>query len=1327
MKINLHSTNVFKNNAPSFGGYLHKKSDCGSYEYVFNYPYDSNRYNAFLEIFNVTEDRNNNYVITEKRKNRAQNTDSLPLNSKGTNVNLYFDYGISNTSKFAYRYKLVDKKTRKEKYMVEAGNIIGDDKNKANLVVQSSARINKGGSMLLVIPDSYNVGWVYDKNGSPTYNPSAYNHGKNSTRTFANKMGGTLAGLESKVDDIAKLGYTRIVSTPIFTDDSLSSHSYWNKNIFQMTSSLGNINNYASLQKKLFNNDINFVADGAFVNEGLEGIHFKNVLKWGEKSPYFEWFRAEGMKNGPLSLGVFAKNQQYINHKIVNAPFEYKQEKDGDIKITRNHKYNPNKETYIQIFDNRLVTEAEKTDTTHLIKTYSNLSGDNPIKINTHNDTIIPYSFEIELETYQKGIERLNEYNQTKTNNRKIHLGTPQAARFLTKTSAFQLEDKFESGFETWDANTDIGKLNFVMSNADVKALKNIPAKERDEKFNRLVRKNYEVQDYVISSGKYWTRKTSDILLEHTAQELKHISNDPDKAYEKIMDLVKEGKLPKSVKNEVSKSIIKNVFNDNYVLKRILKTPKYSDLLTSSIMNLPLESIEFGDDVVAALGYPFVSKRANKESELGASRFDLLDKQNPHLTNTENNIYNKANMMYTQHLLQVEKEIVSAVNRKLSGSNKITEGNDLTTFGNYVLPIIGQDIAKFAIIKALTPKENIYQMNNSTGEITYDYNKLKEISFKKLGINASSPESEANILLTKISNGIDKISEDDKEAIVESIYKRIKDTNANSFMLSEMILDRTQAGLNWRIDAAKDIADMDAIRNKNSAFGDTWKDVSDFWHNFTSAVHKENPNSYIAAEITDEWDLSQIASNKNGKYINGKEASRKLLQDTNITTSANYSYFFTDVQKIFSKSFEDGGDLDNGGRTYALFNKLVKSDNYLQSAQLESLLFSYTFTGNHDKPRALHCLALDMDLFHGDMTNPKYKNVIANVLNENNPDDIDNNIVSNKAIAMGKALKNGFELAIDKTFDNDKDKKIAQTAINKAIADLAKGSYKKENFSPDAFGVKSFDKTIDMVMQQAATKYNLDIRESEKKELVNNVFQTVLKPAMSKFEGLMSFLVALPGNPTMFAGDELGLTGYDEKCKNVYLQNRSILNWDILNPENRTFIKDFHDKCNEIMKLRSNPRLKPLNTGTPYVLALQYAENGDNNKRVTGILRQNPDGEMVISITNPNGVDLDENKAINDSEEIILDSISFHSEGDKNIQDKNGLKFGLEEGTTFYDLNSNEFIYKVCRNKKNNAYFIKRFKNENEYNEKSNSGYYTDKNKIIIKGTTMFLTTDPKN
>ena len=71
--------------------------------------------------------------------------------------------------------------------------------------------------------------------------------------------------------------YNRIISLPLFTDDDFSAHAYWNKNCMQMASSLGNINNYASLQRKMFAHGLNFVSDGAFCKRRSSKV---SILKY---------------------------------------------------------------------------------------------------------------------------------------------------------------------------------------------------------------------------------------------------------------------------------------------------------------------------------------------------------------------------------------------------------------------------------------------------------------------------------------------------------------------------------------------------------------------------------------------------------------------------------------------------------------------------------------------------------------------------------------------------------------------------------------------------------------------------------------------------------------------------------------------------------------------------------------------------------------------------------------------------------------------------------------------------------------------------------------
>lgn len=1317
MKISL---NINENKALNFKGFNHKKSENGTREFEFNFPHDSNKYDCYLEVFSVKKDKNDNYNIDKMLPNSEEGCNSIKIGNRGVKIDVGYAYDLEEDTPFAYRYKLVDKRDNsKSFYQVDAGSVIDYSKNgnfdKFNLVMQKGTQVAKGGSMTLAIPDSYAVGWVYDEKGKPTLNKDIEKN-KYATRTFSNKLGGTLAGIEANIDKLKEAGYTRIVSTPIFTDDSLSSHSYWNKNCMQMSNSIGNIDNYASLQKKLFKNGMNLVSDGAFVNEGLEGVHFKHMLKWGEKSPYYNWFRASGLQSGPLSMGIFAKNQENVSHKIVNSPYKYEQAEDGQIRSSKNPNYDSKKPTFVQIFDKRLVTEEEKNDSKNLIKSYKKLDTGSPYEINHHNDTVVPYSFEINPETYDNNVKNLNSYN--KNAQEKIKLDQPLAAKFLTQSEAYVLEDKFENGFETWDANTDIAKLNFVFSHADTKRLANLSSHDREYQTKIIKSKNFEAQDYVVNSGKYWTRKTNDILNEYVARSLKNVSSDSKKAMEQISTLTQKGELPEN--REISENIVRNVINGEYETKTSKITNNYKELTLKTIMDLPLDSIEFADDTVAVLGSSLVTNRATKANQIGMSRYDLFKSNNPHVTNENKGTYPKADSLFTNELFSFTNDVMQKVNKNLGG--KLFKGNEVTKLGKYVLPLVNQDIAKFAIVKAVAPKAEVKV--NEEGSVSYNYDKLKEdTTLASMDILADSPEDEANLLVKHIRNGVRRIDNSDKELITNAITKRLEGLNENSFALAEMIVDRNNAGLDWRIDAAKDIADMDALRNGNANFKDEWSSVVDFWKNFSKGVLDENRNAYMVAEVTDEFALHD----NSGKYSNAKDAVMKLHQEAGMTSIANYSYFFTDVANIFNKDITTGKTIDANTRERKIFDKMVGGDNYLNSAPLDSLLYSYTFVGNHDKPRMLHTLALDMELFHTNFNeNYNHKKIATAVLkdkmyHEVKDEDIrsiDFNKVSNKAIAMGDAIKGGFGKALGKVLPEGQRKNETFSALSKSIADLSSGKYMDKEFSADAFGTKQIDVTIKSVMKHAEAKHGLKLNKEEKTKLFNTTFETMLTPAMSKFKAMMNFLVALPGNPTMYAGDEVASTGYEEKAKNVYIQNRNAVRWDWLDDKNKAFVKDFYKDMNETMSLRQRPELKALNDGAPFTLDLHKDVN--TGKPVSAILRQSSDGSMAISLFNANNVNL-EKDAKYVPMHVKLDSVSLHTTNN----DKVGLKGGLKVGTTFRNAdNRDKSIYKVCEDKGN--YFIKRFNNEEDFNYVQKTGRYRDDNKIDMYDSTLILYSVPE-
>lgn len=1285
---------------PAFKGYEFTKSDTGYREFEVSFPFDSDKENCYLEIYKVDKDKYGNYFTTERITTKKNGEWYKKLNPGSNKIDLAKEYGISDNQPFAYHYVLEHKEGNKDKWTkIDAGDVIdeGRDENDLrkifNIVMPNRSDISRGGSMKLVIMDSQNVGVVYDENNNIKFNSELAKRGRKGVKTLNNKFGGTLAGVEQAVDKGEYDGYDKIISLPIFTDDDFSAHAYWNKNCFQMASSLGNINNYASLQRKLFAHGLNFVSDGAYVNEGLQGVHFQSISKWGKDSPFKYWFKAPGLKDGPLNYGVFVKNSEYISHKIVNSPYNYFDEGAGKTGWTQNPTYDKTKPTFIQFFDTRLVTEDEKKDSQKLIKAYSKINTDNPYELHDFNDSVYPYAFEVNPDEYHKNVKNLNEYNKINVGSEIATLASPMGTRLVSKFTNFNIDGTFEGGFETWDANPDIAKLNFAFSTTDSKGIKNLPKDEQDLEENRIKQGNCQVQDYSIESGKYWTQKTDDILRLYVAQTLKNIDKEnPSLVFNNIQDLANNKTLPVSVRAKVTQAEVENILFGMYKNKRILSNEDKKSQILEGLMNMPLDSIEFGDNIVTVLSSPLISKRAVTAEDIGVSRYNLFKEGNKNLLPQYKETYEKMDKIYTNEMSDFAVKILDIVDSKQPKDKKLFNGDKVTEFGKYVLPLLTSEIAKYSIIKALTSDNIKTTINPENGEIAYDYKALKNTYLQGLGItNPASPRDEADMLLEKIQEGMKTLDSSENSQIAESLLKTLKDTSLESFKLADLIIDKTQSGLDWRIDATKDIADVESLRCGGTKFEDTWNTIIDFWKKFAQGILSKNPNSYLVAEVTDENDLHDKGYGGNSKrFSNYESILAKFKRETGITAIADYSFFFSKVSNAFTKSFEHGGRIGNEDYPQkVLYELLVGGDNQsplVRSGALDSLMYAYTFIGNHDKPRALHCCAMDMEFFYCDLTKDNSKNVHENrrrafkVLEDRSmgnftQDEVDKydwGPVSPKAVAMAEALRPALVDVLNeykkqgKFSSNEEFDKKAFIPISKAVADLAKGQLLGKPFNPEAFGVSPFDVNIKMVLKQAKEVYGFSLPQDLEKQYEKEVFEVIMKPAIKKLIGMMKYLVALPGLPTLFDGDDAGATGYDTKTKNMFLKGRQRIHDEWFNKSDKEtymeFLDDYKKDFNRIMSIRKNPQCKALNNGAIFPLKMQIAQDGH---KLPAIFRQNSEGDMAITIFNTSNLNSDY-KYSYEPKTLYLDKIWLDE-----IADHIGIA-GLPNDTPFYNIDPND-------------------------------------------------------
>ena len=123
---------------------------------------------------------------------------------------------------------------------------------------------------------------------------------------------------------------------------------------------------------------------------------------------------------------------------------------------------------------------------------------------------------------------------------------------------------------------------------------------------------------------------------------------------------------------------------------------------------------------------------------------------------------------------------------------------------------------------------------------------------------------------------------------------------------------------------------------------------------------------------------------------------------------------------------------------------------------------------------------------------------------------------------------------------------------------------------------------------------------ANKEAIIDSVYKAATEPAVAKAAMIMEFLKGLPGIPTTYSGDEMGMTGYEEKAKNVYLQNRNVLPWTEIEGESdiAKYRKTVMGAINGAIKDRSNPELAALNNGTPYMLEVQAQNKSTSEARV---------------------------------------------------------------------------------------------------------------------------------
>lgn len=1192
IKNNYYSTNQYAkfdqnklkaNNAkafhPSFKGSKITQDNKGDKYYEIYLPYNQeSKDNIQLEILTnkkqFAADKNSTRVSIAPTERRGGSLVwKVPLKDLNTDPNSkYAD------TKIAYRFrKVVDGKNDQFVFdpasgMNTRGPYYGNDYFIKGINPNGGA-LNRNRTTYELMPQSFNP-----------KNLKKDERGFYPIRNHVDNFGGTLNDVTDKLDYIKGLGFTDIKTTPIQGGDEISNHGYWGTNQQQVPQSLGGEKAYNKLVKESLKRNMALIDDSASVNEAMEGIHIQSLHRYGADSPFKDWFTTYNFPDKTIKWGclppdtVNGKQSEAYKHfdlQLVNAPQMFK---DG--KLVENKAYDKKLPSYVQLYDTRLTSKEQLDDLAkgNLIRRYDKFIK-NPNEITNYKDSVQPLAFQI---THEEAAEKIKNF---KTGiNPKDH---------LLNWDHFSLAKANESGgISLWDGNKDIALLNF--DNPQVVDYTYKTIYDRADKVGKL-QTEYIASQIGDSIGKETDSQT-------IFNKIKELATTADSADTKINPQTGKPfatKLPDSIlklanKNELTADQIKNIMNGSFN-KESLKYGRTPSNMLDSLMSYNLDRIEFPREICSITSSPLVSKLADKEELVGVSRYQMLSKPD---YKTLNENYKAMDNVYKNKMQPLVEKIIDSnpnLKQKLYGN-----GTELSESGKKVFNLVSDDVVKYLTVKSIAKVDPTNL--KSAKALEYDIPELQKNTFKNIKLDVLGKDSNiaAKNFIQSLSDGLDDLSKDDKsiKSFGNYLEKRTANINSNVIDMAHMLLNKTELGIGFRIDAAKNVANIDNVDRGLAPVYKAQQKMESIFGKIFGDISKDYPKTYSIIELTGPGDLHKI----------------------NGTTKTNFN-------PSMNKAAHGGADLENDyhiGMQDAV-NQML--DDKLNYGDHNEITYSHEpVGGNPDKARAAHNFSLDNKAFFEGNRGDVMKGALDGASKNATINEVDANKLFKELTEKNKDLKTSPEKIksfLSESHEDLNKNSIIQQLLYNGSSDLNKGEIANQ------FAARPFEQNWKMMSENAVTNAdNLlkgwdaeDVKTIKamltSKELENGVHKDFIQGALGKYRSMLKWQTVLPGNPTMNAGDEFGLTGFETPGKNVYLQNRNVVPFDYIEKNSgnyKDFIAKHNDECQEIINLRKDPKLSPLGNGDTIKLNLDVAKGERDN--LAAIYRYNDERDVVAILNN---------------------------------------------------------------------------------------------------------------
>ncbi|MBK8190715.1 MAG: hypothetical protein IPK79_09745 [Vampirovibrionales bacterium] len=687
--------------------------------------------------------------------------------------------------------------------------------------------------------------------------------GQKAYRDHFNQFGGDEHGFEVLYNRLdPKNALRAIIMRPVIGGDSISANKYWTQDLFGLNNTFSSKDAMRAFLIESMRRDTKVFFDGAFVNEGLNGVHMLSNLRHRERSPYWNQFNfpetsshdlyPKLIQEGKLSFGVLptlAGNDK-TDFQIDYNRFAFRVLNDPAQKG-----YHPAKATYIELYD-----PLRKPGET-LSKTWFDKSAQH---------------FRFPVSPAELAKKRAQIHLDS------AGLSAEDAAHAERKAfcdwSNFRLSaPQDDNSSIKWDGQIDVAKMN--MREPSVKAM----VQDAMAYWTRFVRNAYQE---TVADALSKTAGLPGVDVEDWAARIAALDYNPKQGAPRADYQVLPPQRMRSERLHPAdiQTALENAHKqDAHITGRMLTDGLLGEF---PLMALPvpiefkstLYLPEFRQEALQARG-PLRQTLSIVAAPL-VWAFDKFGMERAHDSLTG---FLNADTVEARLSRRFEQELLPLLSADAREKLRHPQMRSL------VYELMGEDL----FLKMLT------NQHHTTPKA------IEDGLYKTVptAIHTADPLTAARMLSPFLKKRLKQV---DYHVLAQDVEKKLATLDPQTVCLAEAILNRREFGLNWRIDAAKDVGDMDRVRNPHEETGEDkgqlFRQEMEFVHGFfkdaSQSVKGVFPKATIIAELTDC-----------NRYGDAMPMYRKFLDDGTFTSMPNFDRMFNTPARLLHSCptpWEDG-------------------------------------------------------------------------------------------------------------------------------------------------------------------------------------------------------------------------------------------------------------------------------------------------------------------------------------------------------------------------------------------------------------------------------------